>query len=213
MAEENLDDYNNYHEARALKARNRAEIKIYEKLYYDQLLAKIELGDFSNFHPAFHDVLEKHRETKLSKPRYVFITINPSDVLIDEEKVQRLTKKLNKCVSKKWINWWAYVIEQRSETSDEFSGLHAHMLIDRGEKVPFEVQREFKSTFREICDVDNPHCLNFKYIPHEAIEQKWQYMLGNKKDEKQSKVSIDLIFREKFKLEPYYKSDAFPLNL
>ena len=185
----------------------KARKKLLQKIMYDQMLEDVEKGDYTMVNNRFaKPYLDKYREKRLDKPLHVFITIN----LRDDEDLEKFIKKVKKSSTKKWIKWSIYCFEQRSST-EEFSGYHCHMLINRNTKVPSELERELKSSFRKILDVENRACLNFKYIPEEAIQQKIEYMEGKKSGvDKLLKAKMDVIFRKNNNLENIYHTQDSP---
>lgn len=110
-------------------------------------------------------------------------------------------------MSKKWVESYLYVYEQRSETLDELGkGFHFHSLIKKpSNKPPFQIMREFKNTIKKIVDVENHHFFNIKYIDHPEALRKQIYICGQKADEnKHKKQEMDIIWRQREKIEQYY---------
>lgn len=137
----------------------------------------------------------------------LFITINPRpDIQLEEFK-----KSIKKFISKVWIEDYIYVMEQRGVTEEESGkGFHAHALIWKPDsKKSHEVIRETKNTFKNICSIDNPQILNIQNCKEEDVPKRKNYMIGLKDlkydPTKQDKQSIDVGWRDRNNIEPYYK--------
>jgi hypothetical protein len=136
----------------------------------------------------------------------LFITINPRpDITLEE-----FRKSLIKFISKVWIEDYIYVMEQRGVTEEESGkGFHAHALIWKPDgKKSHEVIRETKNTFKNICSIDNPQILNIQNCKEEDINKRKNYMIGLKDlkydPTKQEKQNIDVGWRIRNNIEPYY---------
>lgn len=147
-------------------------------------------------------LLEKQADQITSKPPYMFITVNPK---LDTP-LSLLKKKVEKFVSKVSVKKYYYVYEVRKENE----GLHCHMLVEYSIR-PYDFKRGAKSTFKNICDVNNPHCLNFKFIEENILPDKIDYMNGKKKDKKLAGVEFSVAYRKANNLLPSYESSPpFP---
>ncbi len=188
------------------KSLQKALQKILTEVAYDEFMYEVEHGDYSRFPQDIHYLFEKWMDRKRPKPSYVFITLNLKDDLFFPSFIQRISKS----VLKKWIVWYVYAFEQRSQSGPEYGGYHVHMLINRGQKSPSLVKNEFKTTFRQLIATDNPHCLNFKFIDYSVIDQKIDYILGEKQSKKLALVDRDREMRKFFLLDDHYCSESSP---
>lgn len=175
-----------------------------EKFFTESLQRFTHSDDKRNYYEPYEgvtdenqvyvDVLNSIKEKKNAcSSTHVFITVNPrSDVPLNI-----FRKKLEKSLNKKWCTAHIAVIEQRSEdilTAGQ--GFHAHMLIVRGTE-PSKLRREIKNTFKDICDVDNIHCLNIQFRKGDGVKKGINYIKGIKKDkDKDAKLAIDIKWRE-----------------
>lgn len=132
-------------------------------------------------------IIDRARNAVITKPPYALITINPRLTITYEE----LEKAVNKFKKRKFIDNYLYVYEVRKE---DFSGLHCHMLIKYNCK-PYDLKRNAKSTFKHVCDSDNPSILNIKFIAEDILPSKIEYLKGNKKDSKKPGVIFTKEFR------------------
>lgn len=137
----------------------------------------------------------------------LFITINPRpDVLLAE-----FVKHMKKLISKVWIEDYIYCMEQRGTTQeDSGKGFHSHILIWKPDnKKSHEVIREIKNTMKNICSIDNPSILNIQNCKEEDVNKRKNYMIGLKglkhDPTKQEKQNVDIGWRERNNLEPYYE--------
>lgn len=140
------------------------------------------------------DLLERQANQVMTKPPYIFITINPK-----EDDLKDLQKVVAKILKKKTISDYHYVYEVRKEDK----GLHVHMLVKYNDK-PYSFKRGIKNTCKHICQSNNPNILNFKFIDATNVNDKINYMNGVKKDSKMPGVVASVAYREKNDLKPYY---------
>lgn len=145
-------------------------------------------------------LLDKAIANACTKPPYCFLTINPKPGITLSE----LQKKVEKFVKRKFIHAHKYVYEIRKENDQ---GLHCHMLVHYTCK-PYDLKRGAKSTFNAICNVNDPHILNFVFIKNEDINQKVEYMKGMKQDKKLPGVKLTQLYRKKHKLLDIYESES-----
>lgn len=206
--------------------RQQAEISVVKKMYQTVFMHHIEggLAALVNSTPQFVELANSYTaitqqkanakaeadELKWRECPYILVTINPpEDIDIDT---------LYDCVcqikSKTWIgNDYVYCFEQRGVTDEELGkGIHAHMLLYRGDKPKSEVVREIKSTVKKygLYDGKDPtdRQLNFKPIRSGTESRVVNYMLGNKDDVKSAKVAIDVKWREQNNLAPIYDPEV-----
>lgn len=176
-----------------------------QKLFQRYHTIKLMNGDYDSVHPRIKEVRNFVQEYDAGKwTEWIFMTVNPRPDVI----LQDIVKYVDKAKNKKWITKYAYTYEQRSESIDTVKGIHVHMLLYRGTKKMHEVQREFKNTFKKICDTDNMHCLNFQKVKPDHIVRRYNYIAGVKKDEyKHPRQHVDKIWRENVGLEHIYTHD------
>lgn len=141
-------------------------------------------------------------------PLHYFITIRPKENTI---KLEEFLKIVRRIFVKKWIKNYVYVIEQTGINEDELGkGIHIHMIIERNDKKPHELIREIKNTVKTIGEVDNHNFLDIKgiYNNENDLRNRLNYILGDKKstegNQKDLKQKMDIIFRQKAGIEPYY---------
>lgn len=150
------------------------------------------------------DKIEKLR--KLKDPDIVkewyFLTVNPDTSKVS---LREFMKTIEKSLSKKWINYYIFVIEQRGETEEELGrGFHTHIIFNKGIK-HCKVVKEMSNTFKNMCDVSNYHLFNIKNIGEQEKLRKIEYITGTKSDEqKHLKQKMDIIFRQKENLKSFY---------
>lgn len=188
--------------------RKKAYTQVIQKKFYDYYQQQIEEN------PEFltekdSDIQLKYAIAKLSDRKdqlsstHIFLTINPKEGVI----LQDLISKVEKCIKKKWITEFTYSYEQRSEEEATAGhGAHCHIVINRGTE-PAKAKKELKNTFKDICNVDNPHCLNIQFRKGDGVTKAINYIKGTKADPaKQQKLKIDAIWRQQFALQPFYAS-------
>jgi len=165
-----------------------------------------------------HPILKQAQEATEEKYNtdYLFLTVNPRDGV----GINELRLATEKAMKKSWLTKYIYVYEQRSKIDDvAFYGQHMHCLFYRKGKKMNEIKREFASSFRKICDVDNPSVLNIKFCTDDDIKKRLTYILGTKNDpDKQLKQEQDKKWRKEYFLKDYYigewdyEKDPLPLS-
>ena len=181
------------------RALRQSVTKIYEKYITDTFMENPDLIASERLKKAVDYLIAKQKNSPKAAKEYAWITINPNPDGLDNDEFHA---KVHKCAKKKWVTDCMYVFEQRSETECTGVGLHAHMLIKRDGKVPSEIEREFRSTFKDM--VGNNRHIYIRYIGEEAAMQKVEYMKGLKATEKLEKCKMDQEYRKVNDLKPYY---------
>lgn len=187
------------HLRKYLEAKHKAEFDAFTLVHK----SKIMNGDTDN--RLLLSELSQHIGPKDRSSRYFFITVNAKP----QVSFERFKSVIQTCANLKVIKFAIYVFEQRSEVIGEYSGFHAHMLICRA-KPRSAMEQSLKRSLLSVCDVDNKSILNIKEIPIDAVEQKIDYMKGNKVDEKKAKSANDVYFRQEYGLEAYYTTLSCP---
>lgn len=169
-------------------------LKVDEKLAIAKLFTKC----FQNAHRL---------DSRESKSRYVWITINPDPKKVDED------PKLFFDVCERYAHLRIheaniYVFEQRGEMINDYHGVHFHMLSYRKVK-PYEFERETHRIFDDfVGDPKNSHQINIQYITQPVCKDKFDYMSGKKKKEKLTKCENDQNFRIQYSLENIYSTGS-----
>lgn len=154
--------------------------------------------------PSLREMLHNQANTLISKPPYMLLTINPKT-----DDLESLQKSVKKFIKKKTIKHYLYCYEVRKQNA----GLHCHILLEYDDK-PYNFKRGTKNTFKNICDVNNPHILNFKFIELDHIQSKIDYLKGDKKESKQEGVKATILYRTEKDLLPIYESNPpFPCRV
>ncbi|AXH77215.1 MAG: putative replication initiation protein [Cressdnaviricota sp.] len=187
-------------------AMRKALVSIYSQ-YYTNIIYN---GGFDKIAPNLKKIRDElDASNNIKATDWMFITINPKDTVT----VKSIMETMNKVISKKWITQYIYVIEQRSIEDEDIKGVHIHLLLKRNDKKPAALKTEIKNTCVRICDVSNPHILNFKYLPTDRdVSQSYNYITGAKKDvEKHPKQLKDKIFRKYYNIKEFYSSELLEI--
>lgn len=141
-------------------------------------------------------------------PDYYFITVNPKP----DTNLDVFLKLLANFVKRKPVLDYVYVIEQRGETIEEVGkGFHSHILVSWDPKMSKRVRQFCGETFKRVIGCNSNKIININKIPKEYYKDKIDYMTGLKWDpEKDQKIKIDLIFRQKNNILSLYKNDTLP---
>lgn len=180
---------------------------------YQLLGFKDKEAEFLEFQEKFYierDILrynylkDKLGNIPLNDKNYYFLTINPNPA---KTTLKDLMKACAKAVSKKWITYYEYVIEQRGETPETAGDKpHAHIIFNKGIK-HCKVELEMKNTFKSLCDCSKDSFFNLLNIDDEEMKRKTSYILDRKSDpRKWLKQDMDVLFREKYGIQKSYKS-------
>ncbi len=132
------------------------------------------------------DVIEwlKNRPTGLDYT-HTFVTVTPKSTVTFEE----FKKKVEKSLTKKWIDEAWYVYEWRQFDR----GLHLHMLIKFNKnKKPSEVHREFWSTFKKLLGLSKK---NVNVKNSNRPKNLMQYLKGWKHGARKKNYAQDIINR------------------
>jgi len=171
------------------------------RAHYNKLLDDGEADDILPIIKEFNED-KKKKDDESVKSDYVFITINPKPTAPMGEFIKNVEKSVKKSFIKKSL----HVIEQRGEDMENIGkGFHTHILLNKGDYRISHLRREFARTFKNVCDVDNPHCFNVSLCKKQDLAKRQNYMLGSKADEsKHLKQKMDIEFRKKYFLQDYY---------
>lgn len=138
----------------------------------------------------------------------MWITYNPKADIGLKKAMQTIQTFLSKSKIKDYI----YVVEQRGTTVDDIHGMHFHILHTHTYDRKSHYERETKSTFNKTCLTDKYSCFWIRGCAQDIdVKNTLGYMLGKKKDDdglnKEAKQNVDKVYREKYKIEPYYTND------
>lgn len=173
--------------------------------------------------------LQKKNEKQENKLTQIFLlTVNPNENSKYDWDIDKFHHLIKKCVSKPWIKQYMYCIETRGEVSSDeegnnlFHGIHAHILIDRGDYSPSHTLREIWSTFRKLYDTDMATKYSttiysspvFNYKPCTDPTNFIRYIQGVKDGQPKSNAQTDAIMRADEALAPFYvRGFGFPLEI
>lgn len=165
------------------------------KKFFDE-----EMENYEKYFPILK--IQREREDERFKSNFLFITINPKPSILLPE----FMNICSKVVTKPWINKYMYVLEQRGDNDDDIGrGFHLHLLIDKGDYRFSHARREFVSSFRKVCDIQNYHTFNFAYCKESDINKRQNYMIGLKADpDKHKKQEYDKKWRKIYNIPDYY---------
>lgn len=198
----------------------QAEEEVEKKLFVERHRLKLQLGLIST--PIIKDLMEevktlreqayKQSDGNDNKFPCYWITISPPPTC----PFVTFKKVVEKAFSKKWIDSYIYVYEQRGITPDEIGMKpHIHALLWKTNKRFSHMLREFKSTFSCIIDMEHEYLDNFFQFTgcsENDIPKRIKYMLGTKESTEQNhkdlKQKYDIPFREQNGLLPYYHLNA-----
>lgn len=136
---------------------------------------------------------------------FVMITVNPEPTVTH----QQLFSTVQRFLSRKFVKWAIYNIEQRSDVQGTYHGFHCHILFER-QRRPTDVFKAVKDTFVSICPKVGPTGMpvsvkiKSRHSADEVVNYV-HYMLGQKKDKaKKPKALNDVNMRKDFGYQPIY---------
>lgn len=199
-----------------IKAQKRA---IEDKLtqYYKKMIDEEHYQVFSRtaalILPTLHELKQQTDnilDVKNGKNEFCFFTINfkPEfdnhfDVIYDIFQTW-----INKCKFTK--DDYIYSIEQRSETSDTYTGIHIHVLFRKYDNSPSKIQRAFTMQFFDKY-VGTNAALDFKYVSDPA--KKIKYIMGVKEKSKMPKVYIDRKMKDENNQPYWYATERYNIDI
>lgn len=200
------DEVEKYIKNHMFKIENEFKVnaikQVLQRKYYNYYAKIIEEDD-----KCEHEIYEtlktlkkiKTTEEIIKNSNYVFITICPK-----QDDYLQLAKIIDKFIKLKFVKKYLYVFEQRydGENNDKQlgDGLHAHLLIDKGDYKPSHVRRDLTRICGElIVNID------IKMIKPSDLPKTENYLIGCKNDEnKRKKQEQDKIWRQIMKMRDYY---------
>lgn len=184
------------------KSYRNAIVKFYEHNFLHQFIADfMESGKVPviPLDPMQVKLLDAASNRLSTKPRTILLTINPRPGITFQE----LNKAVIKFTKRKIIEAFKYVYEVRKSDN---SGLHCHVLLTYTCK-PYDFGRAARSTFKHVCEVNNKHILNIRYVEDEDIISKIEYLKGKKTDAKLDGVQYTKNWRQENDIQDIYQSE------
>ncbi len=158
------------------------------------------IAEYNEYLIVFKSLTKKVRDG--TNFTWITVSIKPS------ASCKSFVKDAAAFAKKKYVDKFFYVFEQRGEREEtQGYGVHLHMVASYRKMIYLnEFERNIHRHFAEYA-VDK--AIWIKHIIHEFIEDKVNYMCGDKFDTKLGKVSQDRIWRIKNHLQDYYTNDLF----
>jgi hypothetical protein len=156
---------------------------------------------------------------KKKEQAYYFITINSNN----NTNVNEILKMSNKIASKKWLDVYCYVIEQRGTIerppelctltdkyvdNDNYEGIgkHIHMLTKKTESVSKVIERLY-NTCKHIAN--NMKCINVQKVYKQGAIIYYKYMMGQKAPYKMQCHKLTEKWRTNNGIKQMYKIKRF----
>lgn len=187
-----------------LKLRVEALSHVLKNKYIQYYNTLIETESVEELLPTLKKIKEQQdAQDFITKSEYMFITASPAE---GELHPHNFIKLLQRFCDLKFVNQYVFVLEQRfNGTPNEKcpklgSGLHAHILLNRGNYKESWVKRDWKRVF-------NGHTINFNLQyrrPAHVMRTQGYMVLTKKDDDKQVKQEQDRIYREQIGIQRYY---------
>jgi len=187
-----------------LKLRVEALSQVLKNKYIQYYNTLIETESVEELLPTLKKIKEQQdSQDFITKSEYMFITLSPAEGEINPH---NFIKLITHFCSLKWVNQYVYVLEQRFNgvPNEKYSklggGLHAHILLNRGNYKENWVKRDYKRVF-------NGHTININIQyrrPAHVMRTQGYMVLTKKDDDKQVKQEQDRIYREQIGICRYY---------
>lgn len=130
-----------------------------------------------------------------------WITINPPPNI----DIQGFINRVHQLRERSYLPNIKYSFEQRGEQLDEVgTGVHVHILCDKKKGVaPKNIINNLSSFLKNY--ISSSSSIDVKSYPKSYYQDKVNYLSGKKQDpDKDKKIEMDKIFRERFKLNSIY---------
>lgn len=186
--------------------KEKVEDQIYMECYKKILYHKLQNGKCGGDSSWLQDVYDQSEALrKGADVSALWITINPKE---DDNIIPILQKKVNKLTAKPFVKSLKWTYEQRGECSEtKGRGIHTHMLLCLKEGSRLDnVKRCIHTMYDELCG--NKLCVDIRKVPERRINDKVDYLQGNKWDEeKDDKILTDREWRKDEGLDDFYYFD------
>jgi hypothetical protein len=202
--------------ATAKKEAKKSVLKSYfEALLRNGLFEQFEDSPHTiQFIKASQEALANMNDPMLKEFKCIWITLTPEECHDYDNNPKRLAEEIIKWLEKSsHVSTYSFAIEQRSDNIELMGkGVHAHILIQQTDLTYTRWVEWVKRTWG--CK----HGVKFNFFgrnktgaiyfkDEEFAKEKEQYLLGNKEgSHKQALSKIDKLFREKYNIQPIYKS-------
>jgi len=166
--------------------------------------------DINEFNEVFTRVMnekKKHLRSLVKvEPEIYWITVNPKPGV----ELPIIMKTVQNFCNRKAVIDYHYTYEQRGESEQELGkGIHCHMLILWNKKQNKYLKQFLKESCGRIVGSTNNNILNIRRITPDVYQDKLDYLNGLKWDkEKDEKIKMDKIFREKNNILCIFKKHA-----
>lgn len=191
------------------RAYKDALYQFYKTAYLHQMIGKFQdTGEVPEMpsDPKMLQLIDDYRDRFSTKPPYMLLTVNTQEGI----SYNKLKTKVEKYVHSNIVQEYIYCYEVRTSDGE---GLHCHILF-RYRGKPADIRRSTKNTFKSVCNSDNPHCLNFKFVTEELLSAKIDYILGIKSEKKQKSVTMIKEWRDTSGIPHYHESNPpFPCRV
>lgn len=157
----------------------------------------IQRGELDEYLPLLGEMRELSGKKKAKITEWILITINPDEL---HQNIKTLKTKVEKFVTRKFIEEYIYNFEQRG--TESVQGIHTHILLKQNCRDGDTFRKSTINTFKSL--VGNNMAINFKYITTKP-EQAIPYITGVKQDDdKQDKMAMDVKWRNENNLNAFY---------
>lgn len=187
ISDKYLDFYRSFYEFKNISCQKTGydisnRLWILDNKFYN----KNEINNFINdnlFELSKEDLIKEFTiyynklfNVKKNNYQFMFITVRPST----ETRFTQFQKLVEKAFTKKWIDKYIYVYEQKGKEKDTIGdGFHIHALVDIPDNKPnSDIYREFRNTFKKVC---GPKGVHFYPCTESLREEKLGY-IGCTKD-------------------------------
>lgn len=182
-----------------LEIRDKAKMKLLLEMEYNHL--KTEMLSNKDTDDPYMKRLQWLNAQVLSmqkqKPAstYYWVTVSPSP----QTPLESLKVKVEKYSRSKMIEGCIYTFEKRPSDGTP----HVHMIVKPLGVSDSDFRKRTKNPFKDL--VGNNRCIDIKICPPAFLDDKIEYIKGNKWDvSKEEACEEDKLFRLENCLEPYY---------
>lgn len=159
-------------------------------------------GDFSDAKYCLESLEYLQQKYKYGDKTYYLVTINPLNDNLD-----RLMEFSDKLARSKVFKICHYSVEQRSEEKNVYIGYHIHMFVNSVYNKIQLIQKIYRSsTAKRYSELG----ITKESVDVRPCDKKaYDYILGEKSEDKQMKVKNDRRMRRKYGLQDLYQVGTF----
>lgn len=181
------------------KAKEKVLTNAFTQLYTQQIYTNKPLDDRILKHAQMLTQKSLKLRKKKRSSEYYFVSVSPES----HHTIEDLKYKVEKYVDRKLCVGTIYAYEWNKRGIP-----HVHILVRQLEYSDTDFRKNTYNSFKTL--VGNKKCVDIRAIPEDWVDDKIDYIKGDKWDiEKEELIKIDIQNRLEYRLEPFYTTGTF----